>query len=421
MREGSIQTADVWKRFRAEQRFPGLKEEVKRLGTRLRTGQRAGHEWLWALRDVSIDIGPGNSVGLVGANGSGKSTLLKILTRVMVPTAGDVQVAGRVGALIELRAGIHPQLTGRENVYLVGSLMGLPRKHVASRFDEIVAFSELEHAIDRQVKYYSSGMWMRLGFGVAAFLEPDILMVDEVLAVGDASFQQRCLDRMRYVLSQGTTLVFVSHDLAAVEAACSNGIWLHNGDVMSSGPVRDVLAKYRASVETSSDTGPLMGSRIALQASVSAAEGGMIRTGEPMNAELRLTTDTEYRGWVYLGVSEGTATPIFVVNPGRELVLPVGETIVRCLLPALPVPRGPLLPLGRRASAMDRWLRALRLAACCDIRCLRSRARRYAAGGGSPLAGLCRLQLGGRAWVGGVFACGLGSSRDWSWLPSHSG
>jgi ABC-2 type transport system ATP-binding protein len=249
-------------------------------------------------------------------------------------------VAGRVGALIELRAGIHPQLTGRENIYLVGSLMGLPRKHVASRFDEIVAFSELEHAIDRQVKYYSSGMWMRLGFGVAAFLEPDILMVDEVLAVGDASFQQRCLDRMRYVLSQGTTLVFVSHDLAAVEAACSNGIWLHNGDVMSSGPVRDVLAKYRASVETSSDTGPLMGSRIALQASVSAGDGGMIRTGEPMNAELRLTADTEYRGWVYLGVSEGTATPIFVVNPGRELVLAVGETTVRCLLPALPVPRG---------------------------------------------------------------------------------
>ena len=140
-------------------------------------------------------------------------------------------VQGRIGALIEIRAGIHPNLTGRENVYLTGSLMGLSRKRVSERFDEIVAFAELEDAIDRQVKYYSSGMQMRLGFGVAAFLEPDVLLVDEVLAVGDAAFQQRCLDRMRYVLSQGTTLIFVSHDLAAVEATCTQGIWLHNGEV----------------------------------------------------------------------------------------------------------------------------------------------------------------------------------------------
>ena len=180
--------------------------------------------WRWALRDIDFDVAPGESVGLVGSNGSGKSTLLKILHRVMYPYAGSVEVVGRVGALIEVRSGIHPQLTGRENIVPVRlAPRAWPPTAVASRFDEIVAFAELEQAIDRQVKFYSSGMQMRLGFAVAAFLEPDVLLVDEVLAVGDAAFQQRCLDRMRYVLTQGTTLVLVSHDLAAVEATCARG------------------------------------------------------------------------------------------------------------------------------------------------------------------------------------------------------
>jgi ABC-type polysaccharide/polyol phosphate transport system ATPase subunit len=337
--DGTVRAGEVWKRFRAEQRIPKLRENVQRL-----TGRRAsrnGDGWLWALREADFLIQPGESVGLVGANGSGKSTLLKILTRVMYPTAGSVEVAGRVGALIELRAGIHPELTGRENIYLTGSLMGLGRRRVAERFDEIVAFSELEEAIDRQVKYYSSGMWMRLGFGVAAFLEPDILLVDEVLAVGDASFQQRCLDRMRYVMSQGTTLVFVSHDLAAVEATCNRGLWLHRGDIMADGPIRDVLGRYRQSVEAGAETHVRVQGRIGLESvEVRAADGGVVRTQEALDVRLVLESDKPYRSWVYLGVTEGTATPIFVLNPGRETSLEPGATTISCSIENLPLPSG---------------------------------------------------------------------------------
>src|SRR5437588_8632056 len=245
--KGTIEATEIWKRFRTDDRPSYLQDQVARVGDRLRG--RSSTSWRWALSDVSLTAAPGESWGLVGANGAGKSTLLKILSRVMYPTAGRVNVSGRVGALIEVRAGISPQLTGRENIYLTGSIMGLKRRDVAKRFDEIVAFAELEAAVDRQVKYYSSGMQMRLGFGVAAHLEPEVLLVDEVLAVGDASFQQRCLDRIRQVLHEGTTLLFVSHDLAAVEATCANGVWLHNGRARAMGPIREVLSQYRAAVE----------------------------------------------------------------------------------------------------------------------------------------------------------------------------
>ena len=219
MRDGTIVGEELWKRFRLDERPTYLQDRISGLGDRLRS--REGESWRWALSDISFRAEPGESWALVGANGAGKSTLLKIISRVMYQTAGRLEIAGRVGALIEVRAGITPLLTGRENIYVTGSIMGLKRRDVARRFDEIVAFAELEDAVDRQVKYYSSGMQMRLGFSVAAHLQPDILLVDEVLAVGDATFQQRCLDRIRAVLSEGTTLLFVSHDLAAVEATCS--------------------------------------------------------------------------------------------------------------------------------------------------------------------------------------------------------
>ena len=172
---------------------------------------------------------PGEAIGLIGANGSGKTTLLRLVNRVMYPYAGRVSVHGRVGALIEIRAGLHPELRGSENIYFFGSLLGLRRSEFAADFDDIVAFAELEHAIHRQVKFYSSGMQMRLGFAAASFLDPAILLVDEVLAVGDSAFQQRCLARLRGLLIAGTTLVFVSHDLAAVEATCRRAIWLDGG------------------------------------------------------------------------------------------------------------------------------------------------------------------------------------------------
>ena len=220
--------------------------------------------------------------------------------------------------------------------------MGLKRREVVRRLDEIVAFSELSSAIDRQVKYYSAGMQMRLGFGVAAFLEPDVLLVDEVLAVGDAAFQQRCLDRMRAVLNQGTTLVFVSHDLAAVEATCPRGVWLNNGEVLADGPVREVLGQYRADVEADAESGPRRPGRIALRHAEarSSVEGSMVRTGGRLDIDLTLETEDEYRAWVYLGVSEGTASPIFLINPGAHTMLAAGATRVRCSIGVLPLPRG---------------------------------------------------------------------------------
>jgi ABC-type polysaccharide/polyol phosphate transport system ATPase subunit len=338
--DGTVRTSEVWKRFRSDDRPSYLQDQVARFGDRLR-GRSAGASWRWALREIEIQCAPGESWGLVGANGAGKSTLLKILSRVMYPTAGHVEVAGRVGALIEVRAGISPMLTGRENIYLTGSIMGLKRRDVARRFDDIVAFAELEQAVDRQVKYYSSGMMMRLGFGVAAFLQPDVLLVDEVLAVGDATFQQRCLERIRQVLYEGATLVFVSHDLAAVEATCTNGIWIHNGAVQTTGPMREVLSAYRAAVEGEAHERPrLSGVLDVRDVEVGAPDGGLAKTGEALQVEMTIHSEDRHRAWIYLGVSEGAATPIFLLNPGRETILQPGATRVRCEIPQIPLPAG---------------------------------------------------------------------------------
>jgi ABC-type polysaccharide/polyol phosphate transport system ATPase subunit len=335
--KGRIAADRVWKRFRADRRRMLLRDELQRLGARLRRSGGAG--WRWALRDVSFAAEPGASIGLIGANGSGKTTLLKILSQVMYPYAGRVEVAGRVGALIEVRQGIHPDLTGRENVYITGSLLGLRRREVAERFDEIVEFSELEDAIDRQVKFYSSGMQMRLGFAVAAFLEPDVLLVDEALAVGDAAFQQKCLERMRSVLAQGTTLVFVSHDFAAVEATCKRGIWLRHGEVEEDGPVREVLGSYRRSIEEAAEAAfDVSGLVRLLKAEVAGPHDGPPATDGTLDARLVIESQEPRSGRVFLGVSEGPATPIFVLR--RDGQLAAGETEVRCSMSGLPLPRG---------------------------------------------------------------------------------
>jgi ABC-type polysaccharide/polyol phosphate transport system ATPase subunit len=333
---GSIVADRVWKRFRGDRRRMLLRDELQRL----RPGSGGvGRGWRWALRDVDLVAEPGESIGLVGANGSGKTTLLKILTRVMYPYAGSVEVQGRVGALIEVRAGIHPDLTGRENVFLFGSLLGLSRRDVGRRFDEIVAFAELEQAIDRQVKFYSSGMQMRLGFAVAGFLQPEVLLVDEVLAVGDAAFQQKSLDRMRFMLHQGTTLVFVSHDLAAVEAACARSIWLRDGLIVEDGPVRDVLSAYRRSIEEGAELAPQTDGLVRLlKAEVMGPDRGLPRSHEPLDLSLTVSSSEPRAATVCIGVSEGPATPIFLVR--RELHLVAGDTTIRCSIPNLPLPRG---------------------------------------------------------------------------------
>src|SRR5690349_20249534 len=205
---------------------------------------------LWALRDISFEIPAGQSIGVIGSNGAGKSTLLKILARVTAPTEGKVRLRGRVGSLLEVGTGFHPELTGRENVYLNGAVLGMRRHEIDRKFDEIVSFSEIEAFLDTAVKFYSSGMRMRLAFSVAAHLEPEILLVDEILAVGDLNFQRKSLDKMSNVVGHGRTVVFVSHNMAAVRALCETAIYIEKGKIRALGDVAPVLQEYLAASET---------------------------------------------------------------------------------------------------------------------------------------------------------------------------
>jgi len=208
------------------------------------TQRNAPDASFWALRDVSFGLEPGESLALVGPNGAGKTTILKLLANITKPTSGRVTVNGRLSALIELGAGFHPDLTGRDNAFLNGAILGIGRRELARRFDEIVAFSGLERFIDTPVKRYSSGMVVRLGFAVAACVEPDILLVDEVLAVGDAAFGQKCLERIRSLLQRGTSIVFVSHNLYLVKAVCERGLYLRGGRVQLAASTADVIHAY---------------------------------------------------------------------------------------------------------------------------------------------------------------------------------
>ncbi len=201
-------------------------------------------ENLWALKDVSLEIKRGEAVGIIGRNGAGKSTLLKILSRITEPTTGRVELHGRVGSLLEVGTGFHPELTGRENIYLNGAILGMRRAEIDRKFDEIVAFAEIEKFLDTPVKRYSSGMYVRLAFAVAAHLEPEILLVDEVLAVGDAEFQKKCLGKMGEVAGEGRTVLFVSHNMNAITSLCQQAVLLHRGRLLSSGNVADVTKAY---------------------------------------------------------------------------------------------------------------------------------------------------------------------------------
>ncbi len=211
-------------------------------------GKNSGDDTIWALKDACFEVGYGEVLGIIGANGAGKSTLLKILSRITEPTTGRVELGGRVGSLLEVGTGFHPELTGRENVYLNGAILGMTRAEIDRKFDEIVAFAEIERFLDTPVKRYSSGMYVRLAFAVAAHLEPEILLVDEVLAVGDAAFQKKCLGKMGDVAHRGRTVVFVSHNMVAVQSLCSRAIWLEEGKTVQDGQAGQVVSSYLAGV-----------------------------------------------------------------------------------------------------------------------------------------------------------------------------
>jgi lipopolysaccharide transport system ATP-binding protein len=212
-----------------------------------------GKNHIWALKDVSFAVNHGEVLGIIGRNGAGKSTLLKVLSRITEPTTGSVDLYGRVGSLLEVGTGFHPELTGRENILLNGAILGMRRAEIERKFDEIVAFAEIEKFIDTPVKFYSSGMYVRLAFAVAAHLEPEILLVDEVLAVGDAAFQKKCLGKMGDVARQGRTVLFVSHNMQAIETLCSRCLLLSKGRIDADGGARDVVAQYYFSISSGNE------------------------------------------------------------------------------------------------------------------------------------------------------------------------
>lgn len=211
---------------------------------RQKTGDASTHNTIWALKDVSFEVKRGEALGIIGMNGSGKSTLLKVLARITAPTEGQVEVRGRVGSLLEVGTGFHPELTGRENIYLNGAVLGMHRAEVRLKFDEIVAFAGIERFLDTPVKRYSSGMYVRLAFSVAAHLEPEILLVDEVLAVGDAAFQKKCLGKMGDVTKGGRTVLFVSHNMASITRLCPRCVLLYEGKIFRDGPSYKVVSEY---------------------------------------------------------------------------------------------------------------------------------------------------------------------------------
>jgi ABC-type polysaccharide/polyol phosphate transport system ATPase subunit len=247
MEPGEISVEGVSRRFRVHAR------EARTLKDLFVQRGRTEATDVWALRDVSLEVARGEAVGLIGRNGSGKTTLLRLVAGIIKPTSGRVQAEGRIGSLLELGAGFHPDFTGRENVFLNGAIYGLRRADIRQRFDEIVAFAELEHAIDRPVRTYSSGMTVRLGFAIAAFLDADILLLDEVFAVGDEAFQRKCFGRIFRFKRDGGTIVFVSHDASAVERLCERSVLLNAGQVAFDGPTREAVIRYRRTLADETD------------------------------------------------------------------------------------------------------------------------------------------------------------------------
>ena len=293
MRAGEIAVEGVSRRFLVRAR------ETHTLKELLIARGRAEAQEVWALRDVSVAIAPGEAVGLVGRNGSGKSTLLRLIAGIIRPTAGSVVTEGRIGSLLELGAGFHPDFTGRENVELNGALQGLSRARIRERFDEIVAFAELEDAIDRPVKTYSSGMTMRLGFAIAAFLEADVLLLDEVFAVGDESFQRKCFGVIAAFKERGGTILFVSHDASAVERLCDRAVLLRGGRLAYDGPVHEAITRYRRALAEDGESPAVNGSgpsgtgeaRITAARLVGADDAPRDRflAGEPFGLEVSLS------------------------------------------------------------------------------------------------------------------------------------
>ena len=334
-----IHVEDLSKQYQIgarEAHYETLRESLMKV---LRGQRRAATETIWALRDVTFDALPGDVIGVIGRNGAGKSTLLKVLSRITEPTTGRIDLYGRVGSLLEVGTGFHPELTGRENILLNGAILGMRRAEILRKFDEIVAFAEVDKFIDTPVKRYSSGMYLRLAFAVAAFLESEILLVDEVLAVGDANFQKKCLSKMRDVSSSGRTVFFVSHNMAAVEALCNRCLFVKEGRVVDDGSPHELIARYLAA-ETAPENAvrdlsthpnrpgnwkPLMTS-VSLR-SQSGLPASAIRMGEGLSIQLDFAGTVRFHPNIVITIKNHFAVPVFSINTRTQKRFQLGEAI----------------------------------------------------------------------------------------------
>jgi lipopolysaccharide transport system ATP-binding protein len=340
---------DVSKHYRGAHEYRALRDDLVG-GLRRMTGvSREQRHVVKAIDHLDLEIPEGQAFALIGPNGAGKTTALKIATRITYPTSGRVRVRGRVGALIEVGTGMHPELTGRENIRLYGRILGLSGKDIARRFDEIVEFAGVGPAIDQPVKQYSSGMQLRLGFSVAAHLEPDVLLVDEALAVGDAGFQAKCVERMTGLVDEGRTIVFVSHNLYAVEALCPRGIYLREGRRVHEGAIQDVLRAYLRDVDQARleddakrDEGAIAGGPLSVRFRCEGPTGrNHVATGEPLSIVCDYEcSEPGLRVYFHFGVTDGRLGNLFLASQileGDEPIVLGERGTVRCEVPELPL------------------------------------------------------------------------------------
>jgi ABC-2 type transport system ATP-binding protein len=346
--DSTISAAGVGKRFLLHhKRATSLKE-------RLLLHRQSSSEEFWALRDVELEIGAGQTVGLIGPNGSGKSTLLKVLSGILAPTTGTVTVRGRIASLLELGAGFNGELTGRENVYLNAAILGLTRRETERYFDDIVAFAELEPFIDNQVKHYSSGQYVRLGFAVAVHVSPDILLVDEVLAVGDESFQRKCLDKIGEFQQRGCTILFVTHALDLIPRICSRGVVLDHGRVLHDGDPVEAAERLRSLLGTGADQSggaaaqrdrPRVAAARLFDPAAADREvrvhKGQFRGGEGMAVELDVAVpDRSSPVAVRVAITGPADVPLWVMDSGPLHAGPDGTATVRFTVKELPPIKG---------------------------------------------------------------------------------
>ncbi len=308
MTDTAIRCDGLGKRYRLGQRegYKALRDvlsdvmgapfrRLRSIGQNSARENRNGHQTFWALKDVSFDVERGEVIGIIGRNGAGKSTMLKILSRITHPTEGQARIRGRVGSLLEVGTGFHPELTGRENIFLNGAILGMRKAEISRKFDEIVSFAEVEKFIDMPVKHYSSGMYVRLAFGVAVHLEPEVLIVDEVLAVGDAQFQKKCFDKMKSIGHGGRTILFVSHNMSAIRNICQRGLILEEGALVGHGEINSVVDKYLARTNRESfDIGRVeTNSFIVNDVEIYSTKGEVIKTFDPVEIKVRFTGKRE--------------------------------------------------------------------------------------------------------------------------------